>query len=312
MKYKLDLGQWEFIFAVPCSIVDKYINDANEIQIKVLLWILKNREIDFNKISVDLKLDILAVQEAFEFWKKLGIFSIKDEFNSYKSENSNEEIQTKKFPNTRYKRPNFSYIVSRIKESNEIGLLMREAQIIFSRPISSAEETVLIMLHDNEGLPVDVILMLIQYAVSVGKGNIRYIEKMGMNWSNSGIDSIEKAENKINSLNLKSIIWKKYENLIGIEKRTPTQTEEELVIKWYKQWKLNDDLIKYAYDICIDTKGKYNIKYIDGILKRWQAKGILTKNQAKENKNTYKSEKNRVSRSYDIDEIKRFSIFDDE
>ena len=56
------------------------------------------------------------------------------------------------------------------------------------------------MLHDTDGLPVGVIIMLMQYAVSVGKGNIKYIEKMAISWANEEIDTVEKAENKIRTL----------------------------------------------------------------------------------------------------------------
>ena len=49
--------------------------------------------------------------------------------------------------------------------------------------------------------------MLLQYASSIGKGNMRYIEKTGIRWSDEGIDSLELAERKIRSwIKAKSLV----------------------------------------------------------------------------------------------------------
>ncbi len=295
MEYKLNLGNWEFIFPVPCSVVDKYLKDASFLDVKVLLWVLRNKEINLSKACLDLAITNDEFNSSLEFWKKLGLFSVQGSFNL--SENKEDGGEVKKNVPIRYQRPSSSYVASRIRQSSEIAFLMREASIILARPISSGDSAILLMLHDNEGLPSDVILMLLQYAVSIGKGSMRYIQTMGSNWALCGIDSIEKAEKKINDLNSSSIIWKRFEDLIGIERRTPTSSEEEIVLKWYKNWGIGDELIKYAYDICVDTKGKYSVRYMDGILKRWHAKGIVTKEQAKGNRNFFNNRKERESAS---------------
>ena len=305
MEYKLNLGEWEFIFPVPCSVVDKYLKDAGFVEVKALLWILRNKEVNISKACSDLAVTKEEFSSAFEFWKRLGLFSIKG--SSENAESKKDDKEVKKNMPMRYQRPNSSHIASRIRQSSEIAFLMREAAVILARPISSGDSAVLLMLHDNEGLPSDVILMLLQYAVSIGKCSMRYIQTMGNNWALCGIDSIEKAEKKINDLNSSSIIWKRFEDLIGIERRTPTSSEEEIVLRWYKEWNLGDELIKYAYDICVDTKGKYSIRYMDGILKRWHAKGIVTKQQAKGSRNYFKNRKaNEGASSYSVEEYEDY------
>lgn len=312
LEYKLSLGQWDFLFAVPCSVVDKYLNTADFVQIKVLLWALRNKSFSIKEACEELKITPEEFKSAFEFWSRLEVFPSKNK----KTENEVKPEGTKQTASPSHisrRKPGGVYIASRIKESPEISMLMKEAEVILGRPISSSDSAVLIMLHDSQGLPVDVILMLLQYAVSIGKGNMRYIETMGINWAISGVDNIEAAENKINNLSKNSLLWRRFEGLIGIEHRSPTPSEEELVVKWYDEWHLGDELIKYAYDICVDTKGKYNIRYMDGILKRWYAKGIFTLEQAKESKNKFKNQRSSSSaRSYNIEEFKNYSIFKDE
>ena len=315
MEYKLSLGEWNSVFAVPCGVVDKYILSSNEIQLKVLLWILRNssRNIDSNKACNDLKISDEEFKECFLYWHSLGILSLDKNTdtqndNIYEENHINDITKEKRFF-TKYQRPESSHIISRIKESKDISYLIHEAQLILGRPMSSVDSTVLIMLHDNEGLPIDVILMLLQYAVSVGKAHIRYIEKMGMNWANSGIDNIEKAEEKINSMNYFHDLWKRFRKLIGIEHRAATTSEEEIIIKWYRNWKLNDDIIKYAYEICVSKQGRYVLKYMDGILKQWYSQGISSMEQIKENSILAKNKNLKSAKfntSYNIEEYEDY------
>ena len=62
------------------------------------------------------------------------------------------------------------------------------------------------------------------------------------------------------------------------------------------------------------SKGKYNIRYMDGILKRWYAKGNIHFGASeKESKNKFKNQMSSSSaRAYNIEEFKNYSIFQDE
>jgi len=322
LEYKLKLGDWSCIFAVPCSVVDKYISTADINQLRILLWVLRNsgREIDAQKACTDLKLTLKDFNKNFLYWYKKGVFSTEASQDLEESEvkldpPEAENVISAEFSkrnSTKYHRPDNLHVSSRIKESKEISLLMREAETVLGRPISSVDSAILIMLHDNEGLPVDVILMLIQYSTSIGKFNLRYIEQVGMSWAAAGIDSISKAETKIKSLNHTSSLWKRFQALVGLEIRACTSYEEKIITKWYDDWKLDDELIKYAYEICVDSKGKYAIRYIDGILKKWYAQKINTVHQAKSFQETYKCQKSdfkAMEVSYNIEEYEKYSIF---
>lgn len=209
-------------------------------------------------------------------------------------------------------KPDGSYIVERIKSSQEISFLMQEAQIILGRPISTGDSAVLLMLLDNEGLPIDVILMIMQYAVGIGKGNMRYIEAVGISWAKEEIDTIEKAEKKIKSLSETMKAWKNFEQIIG-GNRQPTAREEEAVYRWQKIWNFDMDMLKEAYEICINSNGKYVLKYIDSIISRWHKEGINNISQVHKErtnlKKNFKSEKDNPS--YSIDKYENYNILDE-
>ena len=42
MSFSINLGAWNSVFAVPCSLVDQHIKLAGALQLKVLLWVLRH------------------------------------------------------------------------------------------------------------------------------------------------------------------------------------------------------------------------------------------------------------------------------
>jgi DnaD/phage-associated family protein len=214
----------------------------------------------------------------------------------------------------RYQRPDGAYIASRMQSSEEIYFLMQEAQVVLGRPISTGDSGILLMLYDNDGLPVDVIIMLLQYAVSVCKANMKYIEKTGIGWASEGINNLEKAEKKIQDLNRANISWKKFENIIGIYHRSPSAREEEAVSRWLDDWNYSEELVKEAYDRCVNANGKYVLKYMDSIVKRWHTQGIVTIEQALAENASRHKKKNSLrgdnEASYNIEEYENYNIFD--
>lgn len=329
MNLSINCGTWNSIFAIPCDVVDKHIKLAGSAQLKVLLFILRyaGQNISTDKIATALSMDELDVKDSMQYWIETNVISVPTASNSEeKKESGNNDLSLsknnicdepkgvtatnfKKFP-VRVEKPDSAFVARRINDSEEISFLMQEAQVILSRPISNGESAVLLMLHDTDGLPVDVIIMLMQYAVSIGKGNIKYIEKMATSWANEEIDTVEKAENKIRALENYRKAWSSLEKIIGIEHRSPSSKEDEAANRWINIWELPENLIKEAYDRCVNAKGKYILNYMDGIIKNWYNNGIKTLEQALDEDKfkksaQYSKKQNNDFTSYNIDEYER-------
>ncbi|MFR1215070.1 MAG: DnaD domain protein [Acutalibacteraceae bacterium] len=82
----------------------------------------------------------------------------------------------------RMKKPDGVYIAQRIAQCAEVGFLMQEAQQILGRTISPALSSTLLMIHDDYGLPVEVIIMLLMYVKSIHEQH-QYIEAVAKNWA---------------------------------------------------------------------------------------------------------------------------------
>lgn len=335
MKYSL--GILDSVFILPNCVVDKHIKLAGALQIKVLLWIFRHvgEEFEVKDIADSLSASCADVKDAMHYWFETGIL---DKFQVLHNINQSDDVcddgvkgdnlkiakmskseskadRPKLTYPVRYQKTNVKDISSRINESEEIKTLMQEAQQILGKTITNSDSAILLALHDRDGLPVDVILMLLQYVVSIGKKNMSYIDKVGRSWSEQEIDTLEKAENKIIQLNEENVLWSKFEKIIGIEHRSPTSVEKEAVLRWMSEWKYDDKMLKEAYDRCVNANGKYVVKYIDSIICRWHRQGILNISQAlNENKKLDKQNKNKYSSkpSYNIEEYEKYSVFDED
>lgn len=334
MSFSLNLGAWNSVFAVPTDIVDKHIKLAGAAQLKVLLWILRHSGENFNlsDVAKSLSMHPADVNDSMQYWIESGIIINENSVLSpYPNNNtmlkelkrskqlSSEKIDIKtsksiKFsrPLSRPQKPDSISLAKRIDESSEIAFLMQESQLILGKTLSIGDSATLLMLHDTDGLPVDVIIMLLQYAVTIGKTHMRYIEKLAISWSDEGIDSLEKAEKKIRFLTDSSNAYRTVERITGIEHHSPTASESKFCNTWINDWKFNDELIREAYERCVDNTGKFSFKYTNKILETWFKAGINSIEQALNDKKQNKQKTaNQQNTTYDIDAYENSSIFND-
>lgn len=316
LEYSFDFGVWNDNFVIPKIVVDKYLKNSSEKDIKILIYILRNLSSEnlLSNAICDLSFSAEEIKKSVILWQERKVIPKEIVFEDTAVGNLIPAKELEKKAGYRYIKPNVSYVVSRTKTSESVKWLMQEAEIILKRPLSGGDSASLLMLHDNEGLPVDVIIMLLQYAVDAGKSGMKYIYKMGETWAKEGIDDISKAEKKIKELNELKTIWRKFENLIGIDHRLPTSRELSAIVTWFNEFHFDERLVKEAYERCVNANGKYILNYMDSIIKRWHKEGIYTIEQAQtENLSRQKYKRNSFKKenaSYDIDDYENSSILE--
>ncbi|MBQ2971794.1 MAG: DnaD domain protein [Ruminococcus sp.] len=333
MSYKINLGAWGSVFAVPSALVDSHLKIATESQLKVLLYILRNSDADNSVESIAKAVSVHPdeVKNAVDFWieRELvastdNLLSVAKTHDQIEKEESSTYAAPQKKPRavSRSQRPDPTFVAKRLSENQELSHLMDEAQIALSKPLSSGDTATLVMLHDTDGLPCDVLLMLINFCVSNGKGNMRAIERMGTQWAADGIFSIELAEQKIISLSNSNNAWTKVSKIFGIKNvGSPTKAQLSYADTWCNDWKFSDDMLLEAYERCVNTKGEYNIKYINAILSKWHSAKIFNLDDLKaadeSSSKAKKSKSNKPHNSinelddYDIMMFKSKSLYND-
>ncbi|WP_255884503.1 MULTISPECIES: DnaD domain protein [unclassified Ruminococcus] len=330
-KIKIDLGAWNGVFAVPNCVVDEHIKLAGAAQLKVLLYILRHsgEEMSTETIGQALSMHPADVADSANFWVNCGLLKKEEAVLAPNSLEQTEEslidnkvpakiqlsqvqnaVQPQRKP-TRPPRPTGPYITDRIIKDKEFAFLAEEAQTIIGKPLSTGDLGILLNLHDMDGLPVDVITMLLQFCVSREKFGMKYIESVGISWAQQGVDNVSKAEEKIREYSDQCSAWGTVSEIFGIKTvGSPTKTQLEFSNRWLNEWGFKRDAIRLAYETCVDTKGEYNLRYIDGIIKKWHKSGVHTVSEIKQLQPSNKSAKASARKtSYDISQIESFDEF---
>ncbi len=338
MDYKINPYAYKNIFAVPASVVDDNIRLASVLQLKVMLFLLRHseKELSAEDISSALGYDKTDIEDAMIFWSERGLLTKDIEkaepvlhiesVSEVKIEPTAEpEKPVRKVSDIPLSRPSYEQIAVRLQECKEFADLFAEAQRALGKTIGYDGQSVLIMMHDSYGLPFEVILMAVEYAVSQKKSGFSSIAKIGKSWSELGIDTLEGAMEYIEEHNIVNETWNKLRSLTDISNRMPTEKQRRMLTCWVKEYGYDADMIYYAYEESVDRTGKMSLPYMDKIIKNWHEKGVKTpmdiqKEKArwleeKENKKPQKKSQNKSSHglsndepSYDLDAFTKKAI----
>ncbi len=270
MHYTINTAMLGNTFVVPSIVADKFIKIATATQIKVLLYFMRNISdgIDPKKISEALSLPESEVEDALLFWSQSGVLNSEQ---PKESENKPVVINTAL--------PTRADVIKRGLEDDKLMFLLREAQLKFGRNLKQNESQLLVSLYDDYGMSGSVILLLLGYAVGAGKCNLSFIKKTAAYWLSQGVETVDDADRIIAQQAKQNIAWKVVQKAFGIEPRQPSTKELEYSNLWINEWKLSSDLLKAAYDACIDTKTKLNMAYIAKILENWHKDKITEPGQ---------------------------------
>ena len=143
-----------------------------------------------------------------------------------------------------------------------------------------------------------IILIILQLAAERNKCNIRFIETTAVDWINRGITTLAMADEEIRRMAICDKAWLIVQSAFGIEKRMPSKKEQEYAMLWVNDWKLSPELLRCAYDECVNAKSKFSFAYTAKILEGWHNKGYSKPEDIEDNKP--KSKENNNFAAYDL------------
>ncbi len=298
MNFKINPLSFDGIFAVPNSLVDDNIRLASVVQLKSLLYLLRYgnlRRVSTEEIAEALCVDKEDVQDAMVFWTERGLVLREGEApspvarvtlekaenppavptakESKTAEKASEEISV---PEIYISKPSHEEVASRLKGSQELAAFFRQAQASLGKPIGYEGQSTLLMLHDGYGLPLEIIIMAIEYSVSQKKDGMRQIANLAKRWCEMGVDSIEGVNRYIEEHTVVDEAWEKLRSMTEITNRHPTEKQRRFLTGWTKELAYTPEMIFYAYEESIDRTGKMNMKYMDSVIRSWASAGVRT------------------------------------
>lgn len=294
MNYIIDPKVFSAVFTVPAAVADKHLKLARGEHIKVLLYIMRNMSVnpDNAEIAAAAGLSEYEVEEALLYWAGAGIL-LPDGRSAEKAEIKAPAVKQNA-------KPDRADVARRGAEDEKIRYLLTETQMKLGRNLKSNESSTLVWLYDDLGLDVSLILMIVQYAAAHGKPRIGFIESTATDWVNRGIDTIAEADRELNKMAMSEQAWDIVCSSFGLEKRKPSKNELKLSLMWTDEWKMSREMLTAAYNACVDSISKFDMKYVSKILENWHEKGYKTPDDIEEKKKNDNTESESFA-TYDLD-----------
>lgn len=269
MDYYINPQSLSGVFTVPNTVVDNYFKFSKPEHIKVLLFVLRNmyKDPEISEIAEECGFSEYEVKEALLYWADANVLLPKDIPAVSQKQKKTSVKQSSK--------PSRNDIAKKSEADPKIQFLLLETEKRMGRILKDNETRDLVWLYDDQGLDISVILLVIQYAISKEKANIRFIEDVCLKLIDKEIDNIADADTELHKMDLSEKCWQIVSAIFGIDKRKPSAKESEAVTKWIAEWKMSKEMISLAYDECVNKKSKFSFPYVAKVIEVWHQKGYM-------------------------------------
>ena len=209
--------------------IDKYMEEANDVQIKVYLYLLRmvgsNLPTDISEISDKFNYPEKDVEKALKYWEKkeliglgfsenrISSITIKDIAGANKAEapkqsqmvvtesSSNQDIPMIKMDYEKEKAKYSIEDLQRIKADSEVKMLLGVAQEYFGLPNMNPNSIRSIcFIYDRLDFSFELIDFLLERCVTDGKKNTMYLEQLAKFLYEKGIKDKEEAKREIDQI----------------------------------------------------------------------------------------------------------------
>ena len=169
------------------------------------------------------------------------------------------------------------------EEHSTFPALVGEVERRLGKRLSTADLKNLYTLYDHLALPAEVILMLVGWCIDetarkYGPGRkpfLSQIKKEGFSWARLGVDTMERAEERIAALTHLRSRESEVLRLLDISSRPLVQREKDYIAAWDGMG-FDDETLRMAYERTVLKKQSMDWGYMNGILRRWHEKGLHT------------------------------------
>lgn len=265
---------------VPCDFIEKLMPKANPTFVKVYLYALmlasRGESVDSEVIAKKLELLESDVLQAMRYFEEKGVFSGAE--NQHKITAEPEEIQNRE----------------------DLKEMLMLAQEVLGKTLSSTDTKTLYWIHENLGFPMEVVLVLLEYCVSINKRAMSYIEQVAISWHDRGITTLEEADSFLKAQADKSEAYLTIKKIFGINSRDFTSIEKNYINTWLTNYGMTEEMVALAYEYSILRINKLSFPYIDKIIEQWFKKGIHTIADAEADNDEFKNSQARGGKGFEL------------
>ena len=157
------------------------------------------------------------------------------------------------------------------QQSRDIERLFAHAEQTLGKLLTYHDLNVLFGFYDWLRLPVEVIVFLLTYCAGRDRRDLRYIEKVAMDWAENQIGDPEKALEYVQAFDHD---YRDILRAMGQPSGFPTPTQRKYIDKWLREYGMTPALALEACDRAAARIGRPKFAYVDKIMEDWHKKGV--------------------------------------
>lgn len=302
------------VTAVPDEFIDEYMAAANGEYVKVYLYLLRHgaEELEISRIADALNHTEADVRRALAYWQRAGVLAADDGGGGKRNAEAENGLQVKDrasedvrwagsadkadaaaaesaaadfgvplsdMPQIPAVPADQAERLERLSGDEEFSTLLYVAQQYLGKMFTPVECEKFAYFYDILKLPAELLEYLAEYCAQNGHTSIRYIEKVALNWYQTGIRTRQAAEDYTTrfSRDISSVM-----KAFGLSSRNPGTTEKDIMKKWFYTYGFDRPLVLEACNRTIKATQTPSFQYADKILTGWKENGVRTMGDVEE------------------------------
>lgn len=287
----------------------KVLARAGKTELRLLLALsadpilLNSFEERADELALSMKVSRNTLDNALSFWIGAGVISTADkvaEENTVESFEPRALLKVKVTELPEYTRDELTAVLERRRE---LKVLIEEAQAILGKVLNITEAELLVRISEGLGLDDEYILNLLAYCKSIGKSNMRYVEKTAVSFYDKGICTAGALVEHLRMLDRISSAEGKIRGIFGMGERAFTAKESKFISDWINVYGFDFDVIKKAYEDTVNATSKPSLNYANRILESWYSEGLRTLSDVEKFKEKKNVGASATATSFNVDDF---------
>lgn len=158
-----------------------------------------------------------------------------------------------------------------IEKNEDVRNLFEMSQQKLGRLLTQSDMNTVFSLFYWLNMKIDAIELLLDYCASKGHKNMRYIERVAIDWCESGFSDADDIREQLTNYN---IYYRTIMKAFGQSGRNPVAAEEKFMMKWLNTYKMPMELVILACEKTVMNTGKAAFSYADSIITKWHDSGF--------------------------------------
>lgn len=256
---------------------------ANGSYVKVYLYAYKNMrsenpdyKLNNEKLARNLRLTLQDVEDAWDYWENEGVvekvLKVDETYDIVFKNLKQRLINTQRVPK---ERPREQVLVD-LMENNSVRNMFSNIDYFMRRPTTPTEKMEIISWISDYNMSPEMVEIAFEFSTEKKKVvSVNYVRAIVISWYDKKLSSVEEIENELKSVDEKYVRKNSVLRKMGLQYRTVSEPEINLINSWYDLHKFSEDLIDEALARTASIS-RPSINYVNSILLKWRELGVET------------------------------------